>query len=407
MKYYVYIFMLCLLGGLVMAETCSASICDTKETIVFFGNGVKTAEKKAYDSRNIIKDRLKAVLPAEEFKVLEFDLAYNDTHGLPLDLLESTIQILTGNVSRFWRLFWGLEPMPDWFGDKMIHLSTALDKSGLLTTDNLWKHVKTYQTAIAEGKKVLLVAHSQGNLFGNMAYNHLNSREKLSFGMVAVANVDNNVLEADEPYTTLVDDKVVLALIAAQFGLPTKPMAPNTENSTEPGDLLGHSFLQSYMADESNSEAKITQQILATLASLTTPQKIVESGIITVSLTWGSAPDIDLHIYEPNGMQVFWYNLDGYSGYLDLDDRSGYGPEHYNVPSCETLERGTYRVALDYYKGNGPEVATLQIKAGLLVRTYEVDLPSEYYGTPNYPELVANILVKSDENGGFDFEIYE
>jgi len=225
--------------------------------------------------------------------------------------------------------------------------------------------------------------------------------------MVSVANVDNNVLEADEPYTTLLDDKVVLALIAAQFALPTKPMSPNTENSTEPGDLLGHSFLQSYMVDESNSEAKITQQILATLASLATPQKIVESGIITVSLTWGSAPDIDLHIYEPNGIQVFWYNLDGYSGYLDLDDRSGYGPEHYNVPSCETLERGTYHVALDYYKGSGPEVATLQIKAGLLVRTYEIELPSEYYGTPNYPELVANILVKSGDNGGFDFEIHE
>jgi uncharacterized protein YfaP (DUF2135 family) len=106
-------------------------------------------------------------------------------------------------------------------------------------------------------------------------------------------------------------------------------------------------------------------------------------------------------------VQVFWYNLQGYSGALDRDDRSGYGPEHYNVPSCEKLERGVYHVALDYFKGYSPEVATIQIEAGLLVRTYEIPITSEDYGSTNSPELVANIWVKSGENGGYDFEIYE
>jgi hypothetical protein len=394
------------MGGLMLAEDCAASICDTKESVVFFGNGVSTSEKKAYDARNIIKQELKSILPTEEFDKLEFDLSYNDTHGLPLDLLESTVQILTGNVSRFWRLFWNLEIIPDWFSDKMILLSTALDKTQLVTTDSLWEHVKTYQTTIAEGKKVLLVAHSQGNLFGNMAYENLNSREKQSFGMVAVANVDNNVIDADEPYTTLKDDKIILALITAQFALPTKPMSPNTENQGESPDPLGHSFIETYMAAGTTSGTKITQQIVAALDNIVTPTQIVEPGVITVSLTWGSEPDVDLHVYEPNGTQVSWFNLDGFSGYLDRDDRSGYGPEHYNVPSCDRLEGGIYHVALDYYKGYGPEVATLQIKAGLLVRTFEVQLPSEYYGTPYSPELIANIWVKSADNNGYEFEIY-
>ncbi len=406
MKYFFCILVSCLLGGLVLTENCAASICDTKETVIFFGNGVKSIKKEAYKSKETIKRRLKTIIPTEEFEKLEFDLAYNDTHGLPLDLLESTIQILTGNVSRFWRLFWNLEPIPDWFGDKITLLSTVLDKSALLTTDSLWKHVNTYQTTIAEGKKIVLVAHSQGNFFGNMAFNHLNSRERSSFGMVSVANVDNNVLGGDGPYTTLVTDKVISALIAAQIALPTKPMTPNTENLLESEDRLGHSFIQSYMAEESNSDARITQQIITTLDNLVTPSKIIEPGVVTVSLTWGSEPDVDLHVYEPNGMQVSWFNLDGYSGFLDRDDRSGYGPEHYNVPSCETLEHGVYHVALDYYKGYGPEVATLQIKAGLLVRTFEVDLPSEYYGTPYSPVLIANVLVKSGENNGYEFDIY-
>lgn len=390
-----------------LAEPCVASICDTKETIVFFGNGVRSIKRDAFDSMESVKKSLKYTIPPEEFDILEFDVAYNDTHSFPLDLLESTIQVLSGNTSRFWRFFWGLEIMPDWFAEKFILLSSAIDRSSLVTTDSLKEHVNTYKTKIAEGKKVLLVAHSQGNLFGNQAYNLLNSRERQSFGMVAVANVDNNVLGADSPYTSLQNDKVILALRAAQIMLPSKPMVPNTENLAPAEDFLGHFFIQSYMADGSISANKITQQVITSLDTLITPPQIVESGVITVSLTWGSEPDVDLHVYEPNGMQVFWYNLQGHSGAIDRDDRSGYGPEHYTVPSCDTLERGVYHVAIDYFKGDGPEVATLQIEAGLLVRTYEIAMPSDVYGSADYPELLANILVKSSENGGYDFEIYE
>jgi len=305
MKYSIFLLMLCFLIGPVLSGTSAASICDTKDTVIFFGNGVKAAKKNSYDSRNILKKRLKGILTTEDFERLEFDLSYNDTHGLLLDLLETSVQILTGNTSRFWRFLWNLELVPDWFSEKIILLSTALDKTALVTSDSLWKHVKTYQTTIAEGKKVLLVAHSQGNLFGNMAYDHLNSREKQSFGMVAVANVDNNVLGSGGPYTTLNNDKVLLALITAQFALPTRPMDPNTENLTESPDPLGHSFIQAYMANGTISGDQITQQIVAELESLPTPSKIVESGVITVSLTWGSEPDVDLHVYEPNGTQVF------------------------------------------------------------------------------------------------------
>ena len=407
MKRFVCLLISCLFGAMLLVETCTASICDTKETVVFYGNGVKSIKRNAYDAIELIKKRLKATLPPEEFTSLEFDVSYNDTHGLSLDLLESTLQILSGNTSRFWRLFLGLEIMPDWFADTFILLSVALDKSALVTTDSLKDHVTTYKTKIAEGKKVLLVAHSQGNLFGNQAYSLLNSREKQSFGMVSAANVDNRVLGADSPYTTLKDDKVITALIAAQIALPSKPMPPNTENIADSEDYLGHFFIQSYMVEGSNSGMQITNDIIEVLGNLATPPQIVESGVITVSLSWGSEPDVDLHVYEPNGIQVFWDNLQGYSGTLDRDDRSGYGPEHYNVPSCETLEQGIYHIALDYFKGDGPEVATVQIEAGLLVRTYEIPLPAEYYGSPNYPELIANIWVKNNENGGYDFEIYE
>ena len=410
MKPFLHIFMACIIGGILLAETSNASICDTKEAVVFFGNGVITDEDSAYSSRDMITKRLETAMSPEEFEVLDFKLSYNDTHTLPLDLLESTIQFLTGNVSRFWRILWELDPMPDLVADQMLLLSSALDYSALLTTGNLRDHVKTYQNVIAEGKKVILVAHSQGNLFGNQAYNFLSTYERRSFGMVSVSNVDNNVLgdaSAAALYTTLNNDKVILALIAAQLGLPTSPMLPNTENQADNGDFLGHSFVGSYMVENSQSETQITGDIIALLESLYTPSQVVDPGIITVSLTWGVAPDIDLHVYEPNGTQVNFMNSQGISGALDYDDRYRFGPEHYRVLTCDMLEEGIYHVALDYYYGSEPETATVQIMAGHLVRTFHVPMSSSYYGSEWYPELVANVRVLEGENGGYDFEIYE
>jgi hypothetical protein len=410
MKIYVYILISCLLGTLLLADNSFASICDEKESLIFFGNGIKTLEKKAYDSQNIIKDQLEKYLPPEEFELLGFDIAYNGTHTLPLDLLESSVQVMSGNIRGFWYFFWRLAPVPDWFSEKFILLSSVLDYSTLVTTDSLKDHVTKYKAAISEGKKIVLVAHSQGNLFGNQAYNLLTPGEQSSFGMVSVANVDNHVLgntNEGAPYTSLTDDKVISALIALQLNLPTSPMSPNTENLTASGDPWGHLFIGSYMADGSVSKMQITEDILTTLTNLPEPYQLVEPGIITVSLTWGPAKDIDLHAYEPNGMHVYWMNMQGLSGTLDRDDRSYNGPEHYHVPSCETLETGIYEIALDYFEGTSPDVATLHIDAGLLSRTYEVAMDSEYYGTSSHPERVANIWVKGDGQGGYSFEIFQ
>ena len=410
MKKFICILITCLFGGILLAETCKASICDPKETIVFFGNGVKTIKRDAYDSSELIEKRLKAILTPEEFKMMKFDVAYNDTHGLPLDLLESTIQVLTGNTSRFWRFLLKVEIMPDWFAEKLLLLSTALDYSSLVTTDSLKDHVSTYTTKIAEGKKVLLVAHSQGNLFGNQAYNLLDAHERLSFAMVSVANPDNTVLDDSSPaapYTTLVNDKVIQAIITAQILLPTKPMEPNTVNLVESDDFLQHNFIDTYMVEGRDSNAGVLADIVIALDSLVAPPQIIEPGVVTVALNWGMAPDVDLHVYEPNGTHVYWYNLEGVSGKLDKDDTTRFGPEHYRVLTCDKVEEGGYHIALDYYKGDYPEVAILQIEAGLVSRTIEIHMESDIYGTPNYPKLVANIWAHKTEDNGYEFMIYE
>jgi hypothetical protein len=409
MKKLLYLLLLCLSGSLLFVETSDASICDTKETIIFYGNGVSTIKKEAFKAKESLKMNLKNIMLPEDFELLAFDLAYNNTHALPLDLFESTIQFLTNNTRRFWHIIFGHEVIPDPVAETFLLLSDALNYSALITTDSLRDHVKTYQNAIDEGKRIILVAHSQGNLYGNQAYNLLTNQEKQSFGMVSVANVDNNVLgdfSDSALYTTLTSDWLIQAIIAGQLNLPTSPMNPNTENEVLSDEFWGHSFINSYMIEGSNSQNQIISDILVSLDTLPVPYQLVDPGVITVSLTWGNAPDVDLHVYEPNGSHVYWFNLEGISGYLDADDRSGYGPEHYRVLTCDMLEEGIYRIGLDYYLGDNPETATVQIEAGLLVRTFTVSMPSDIFGAEYNPYRVANIMVQKDGTGGFGFDIY-
>lgn len=406
MKKILCLLLTCLFGGVLFVETSMASICDSKETAIFFGNGVITTEKKAFEANTKIQRRLEAELPQEEFMALEYKLAYNETYGLPLDLLESTIQVLTGNVSRFWQILAELEPMPDWFADTFLLLSTTFDKSALLTTDSLKEHVALYRAKIAEGKKVILVAHSQGNLFGNLAYSLLSPSEQQSFGMVSVANVDNNVLGTGGPYTTLYNDKVILALLAPGALLLNKPMPTNTEPPSDSVDILYHSFINAYMVDNSISSNRIINDVIVMLGTLTEPWATDEPGIITVRLTWKNEPDMDLHVLEPNGMHVYYENAEGHSGTLDRDDRTAPGIEHYVVPTCETLEKGVYHIGLDYFKGEGPETGTVLVEAGILSRTFEEPMAWEYYGDPDHPEIIAHISVKDGENGGVEFNIF-
>ena len=131
-------------GSMLLTETSTASICDQKETIVFYGNGVKALEDDAYDSQNVLKNQLEKYLPPEEFELLGFDIAYNGTHTLPLDLLESSVQVMSGNIRGFWHFFWRLAPVPDWFSEKFILLSSVLDYSTLVTTDSLKDHMTKY-----------------------------------------------------------------------------------------------------------------------------------------------------------------------------------------------------------------------------------------------------------------------
>jgi len=64
-----------------------------------------------------------------------------------------------------------------------------------------------YQTSsFSKRHNVLLVAHSQGNLFGNKMYTLMNEAEKKKFRMISVGTPADHVMKPNqtEPYVTLI-----------------------------------------------------------------------------------------------------------------------------------------------------------------------------------------------------------
>lgn len=81
----------------------------------------------------------------------------------------------------------------------------------------------------------------------------------------------------------------------------------------------------------------------------------------TVTLDWDSPGDLDLHVFTPNGQEIYWGNFQGSDGYLNEDNHS-YGPENY---FCERPTSGRYRVFVRHYQGpSATATVTLRIHRG-------------------------------------------
>lgn len=126
----------------------------------------------------------------------------------------------------------------------------------------------------------------------------------------------------------------------------------SNDNSGELHSIRG--YLKTYSAE-------FISLITAAKTRATAPTATANTGLITVTLTWGSNPDLDLHIIEPSA-HVWRGNANGNNGILDIVDSNGNGPEHY-YSGC-TLETGDYSVKLNYVSGSTHEYPVVTVHAG-------------------------------------------
>lgn len=93
---------------------------------------------------------------------------------------------------------------------------------------------------------------------------------------------------------------------------------------------------------------------VGTLATRTFGAILVGTGDVQVTATWDTDADVDLHVVDPAGQEVYWANRESPSGgRLDLDSNAacaGDNVRNENITwATGTAPHGTYTVRLDYW----------------------------------------------------------
>ena len=412
---------------------------EEKVTNVYFGNGVDNTYKYAQKSTAYLKIFAEEeVLPKLESNSGKFNFltAYNPTEGLwkdygevldqrfrqagfaphisglraarlHLNSLQKTAREQREIANKFWVIDHQIhrpdsiiteeliariheiaaEEYEKILTNKMRDLSRRL--SGLNPTER--KHAALYTSDLLAGKRVFVVAHSQGNLFANAALaeaTRVRPDDADSLAMIGVgtpadrqfsdfyrtahddriidllrvragwtvlpSNIDNDLTSASV-IASSVSQKLLLAIAPLVYLITPDTVftGGGTIIDRDIREPLNHGFISAYMAPGLPSAGDISSEMVRLAKDVPFPTREGGEGAIRATLTWDAQPDVDLHAFEPNGSHVYYRNFTGRSGTLDVDDTSSYGPENYFV-ACNKVELGNYRIGVNYFRGTGP-----------------------------------------------------
>lgn len=233
--------------------------CPQPATTVFFVNGIDNSIPDASASLDALAQRLGPQLQGE---CLNFAFAYNST-------------------------------------------STPLT----FDSDTVDANVRQYRAELALMNKVVLVAHSNGNVYAEEGYGRLTPAERTSVGVVAVATLLGAV-PGDGPHVTLVEDTFVALFPGA--------LSANTTNTGGfcPQGFGCHAFVDFYL-DGQVSGAKIVQDASDTILRLARPPGGTFVGLDLSGTDFGPGDTLHARLRVTNGAPA--RGIDFYLGLIAPD----------------------------------------------------------------------------------------
>ena len=242
-------------------------------TAIYYGNGVNTT---AVQADAIVRGDLPALADEARLKEpLRFGLAYNQTSGLFLDVLQ-TLEQKAIEDSRFswfvinnalWYLLRGLN-VPERLlaripgGAELVPVLQEIINAAIADSaaerasfydEDVADHVARYRADIGSGYRVVLIAHSQGTLYANAARSRLTLEDgeaALYFGAALVGNV---AAVAPDGYVRSRNDLVVGLLERLGRTVPNW----NVIVPVQVEDFLGHGFREIYINPELPARSRV------------------------------------------------------------------------------------------------------------------------------------------------------
>jgi len=222
-------------------------------TDIYLGNGVWNTRSQGEDGMWALRRFMQngASIPLtiedEKNKLYAFKHAYNPSHGTLNDLVETFWQLKeSGQISDgyFHSIYAGLMSSRDGnhYYDRLQQIISTYNED----TNTMFAAYKT--SSFDQKHNVLLVAHSQGNLFGNKMYALLTSEQKKKFRILSVGTPANYVMKTDQtaPYVTAKDDFII-----------------NRVSGALPGNVdgFGHTFIGTYLGSSFEARTQIALHV--------------------------------------------------------------------------------------------------------------------------------------------------
>ncbi len=251
-----------------------AGVCQNKTTIVF-SNGMFRNADQAFESLEALQTKLEQNSSVfSDTTKYEYKLAFANGKGGPFgstgfdQLLEVARQAYGDKaLAWFWRALIGDGLISNAvFRLAMQDIAASFHQVQYVDDLDAIKMGNDYRTFLNAGKRILIVAHSQGNFYTNAVYNKLTTENPAwasSIGVVAVATPANSSpggkLGLNEPNITVPEDFVIAAVRNTFGSLPPKSdqwILPGSSNVFQSGlswldfeqTTLGHSFVGWYLA---------------------------------------------------------------------------------------------------------------------------------------------------------------
>ena len=366
---------------------------------VYFANGLRTSPEQALSYLNQVRSEVDTSLTAlTTSHVVEYHVAYNHNASIMgfSDTAEAVLQkvieqdglnlggdssvlaqhlttMFENNLSKeeIRRLFELTQPVDASFDVNTLtddglesfrntyvsHASQAISEF----TNSRNEYVEQFEADLIAGSRVLVLAHGQAALFANQAIEDIKVRNPYMVDSISTVSVGSLASENAPQgiHVTAYDDRVVAAFSSFSSVLPG-----NVENDlgllNDDRTSSFHHFISDYYRTGLNSKVMINEAMIDVMASLDFPEAIAGTGSLRFTLSWGDQPDIDLHVREPSGNNVYYLFPQGDVGYLDVDDVNQYGPENYYV-DADDLRIGPYIAGVNYFEGSQPEEVTLKV----------------------------------------------
>ncbi|WP_157128362.1 hypothetical protein [Cupriavidus sp. USMAA2-4] len=289
-----------------MSAAAQANRYCSSEYLILFGNGVNTIFPDWVQSVQALRDIAE---DSHNEVPVNYGLAENPSDGVLLDLYQVYQQKVSEDPSLSWelliRVFAGAVDGLT-FGTiskvQALITDTAAASSQQLQAKFQAQYNYTDADVVAQkalvidglknqGNRVLLVAHSQGNLYANAVHRAVYNDPDVtpgSFSLVAVATPANFVPQG-VPYTTSDNDVVINSLRQL---ISSNVLAANVSVPFRFDDVSGHFFTGTYLNASYAARAKISTDIFASMDKLVRPEDTYEYEVRAMLVGAGSADPI-------------------------------------------------------------------------------------------------------------------